>query len=401
MSPVPGVSAPRATLGDAFDPRGNSLNLLRLVFATMVLVGHSVGLGGYGSDHLGDVTTIGELAVFGFFAISGFLIAGSASTSAPRDYLRRRFLRIFPAFWVALAVTASVIAPLIYLLRPPLPGCGIDCYLTAEDGPFGYLWRNATLWIVQPAIAGTPADVVLPGVWNGSLWTLSYEFAAYLILLGLAIVGVLRRPRLLVGLTAAVWLVVTVLTVVPSLNAQVTVLTLPVVMRGSGLLPLFLTGACLWVLRGRIPDSGRLALGSAGLALVVFLLPIGASVPAFTLTSSVVAAPLLVYPVLWLGCHLPGHRVGRRNDYSYGIYVYAFPIQQALVALGVAAAWGLLGFTALTMVLTLGLAALSWHLIERPAMRLGRRRRAALRTGPAATARPSDTLPANSPPEAA
>lgn len=375
----------RRSLGEAFDPRANSLNLLRLIFAFVVLLDHCVYLGGFGKIDIGRTTTPGTLAVYGFFAISGFLIAGSAATSAPGRYLRKRFLRIFPAFWVVLIMTAAVIAPVSYLLAARPPGCGLDCYLTGPDGPVGYVLKNLGLWIVQPDIAATPSGVFLPGIWNGSLWTLAFEFGAYLVLLALALAGLLRRPPVVLVGTAVLLGVLVTFTVVPALHEGVTTFTYPVFTPALVLLPLFLTGSCLWLYRDRVPDSGWLAGALSALALVVLALPVGAQIPGYSFTTGPLAAPLLVYPVLWLGFHLPFVHIGRRHDLSYGVYLYAFPVQQGLAMAG-AAAWGLLGYTVATIVLVLACAAASWFLIERPAMRLGHRR--------PDTVRPATSVPA-------
>ncbi len=81
------------------------------------------------------------------------------------------------------------------------------------------------------------------------------------------------------------------------------------------------------------------------------------------------AAPFLVYPVLWLGIHLPLERVGTRNDYSYGIYIYAWPIQQFLAMWGVNH-WGYPAYVALTISITVPFAVASWWLVEKHALKL-------------------------------
>ena len=74
-------------IGTSFDPKSNSLNILRLVFAVVVIASHAIDLGGFGRDWIGTKTTIGTVAVYGFFAISGFLIAGSAERNGTGRYL--------------------------------------------------------------------------------------------------------------------------------------------------------------------------------------------------------------------------------------------------------------------------------------------------------------------------
>src|SRR5450631_493848 len=95
----------RPNIGQNYSPKRNSLNFLRMILALMVVVSH-VGLGGFRDPFLLNHTTIGIVAVYGFFGISGFLIAGSASRNGVGRYLWQRCLRILPGFWVCLAVTA-------------------------------------------------------------------------------------------------------------------------------------------------------------------------------------------------------------------------------------------------------------------------------------------------------
>jgi peptidoglycan/LPS O-acetylase OafA/YrhL len=100
-SPAPGTIAAR------LDLRSNSLNLVRLVLATAVIVSHAWPIGGFGDDPaIGDVN-LGHLAVGGFFAISGYLIAQSRLVNRPARYAAKRAMRILPGFWVCLLVTGS------------------------------------------------------------------------------------------------------------------------------------------------------------------------------------------------------------------------------------------------------------------------------------------------------
>ena len=99
----------RKAIGVALDPKRNSLNFLRLVLAFSVVYAHASELGWFGlHDVVVNDTGLGTIAVYGFFGISGYLIAGSASRNSVGRYLWQRFLRIFPAFWVCLVVTAFV-----------------------------------------------------------------------------------------------------------------------------------------------------------------------------------------------------------------------------------------------------------------------------------------------------
>jgi peptidoglycan/LPS O-acetylase OafA/YrhL len=320
------------TIGEAFQPRRNSLNFLRLVFAIAVMFSHSLTIGSFGSEVILGKTTLGTLAVYCFFCLSGYLIAGSATRNHVGRFLWQRVLRIFPAFWVCIIVTAFLFGPIgWYHMQPVLArNCGISCYLSESGGPFSYVFHNLWLQGHQGTIANTLHPGLFQDIWNGSLWTLFFEFLCYLMLAVLSVVGLLRHRLAIVALASVVWLTEIVITAIPSLNQHFNPSHNWDVMKMLTFVPIFLAGSLLYLYRDKIPDSGVLAAASTLLALLGLALPVGNHIPAFSLTSMDLTAVFLAYPLLWLGIHLPFHKVGARNDYSYGVYVYAFPVQQVL-----------------------------------------------------------------------
>jgi peptidoglycan/LPS O-acetylase OafA/YrhL len=331
-----------ATLRD-FPTRANSLNAIRLVLATLVIVSHAWPIGGFGGDPQVGRAALGQVAVAGFFAISGWLITQSRLRTGLPTYLRKRFLRIYPGFFVSLLVVAFVIAPVGAALGAGKWGLGAAAQHVAV---------NAGLLMQEYDVGATPSHVPYPGAWNGSLWTLFYEALCYLVV-GVAVTVVGRR-----GLTPFVgtcWVVTTGLATLTGLGGSAGLFV--------GLAPYFFAGATLYVLRERIPLDGRVAAGATGWVVAVLALD----------GSLVLAALPLAYLMLWLGAVLPLDRVGRVNDISYGVYIYAFPVQQ-LLALAGATAWGVGPYIALSILGTVPLAAASWFAVERPAQLLGRRR---------------------------
>ena len=222
------------------------------------------------------------------------------------------------------------------------------------------------------AIAGTPTNVPFSGIWNGSLWTLQYEFVCYLILGAMAVAGLLRRRFLVLVLTMTVWAVASYFTYSRTWFR-----------RGAlgfdearllGFVPLFLAGALLYLYRDRIPDSGWLAAGCTALFIASLWLPFGTSViyalaPSFT--AAVVSSVFLAYPMIWLGIHLPFHRVGAHNDYSYGTYIYAMPLQQLLATWNIQR-WGMPLFMTLSVGVTMPFAVASWWIVEKRFLKLRR-----------------------------
>ena len=131
---------------------------------------------------------------------------------------------------------------------------------------------------------------------------------------------------------------------------------------------IFLVGATIWLFRDRLPDSGWFALLSAAGFVGGLWLPTYGHAPAYYFSWPGVVAPLLAYPLLWLGAHLPLQRVGATNDYSYGIYIYAFPVG-VLLALWNVQRWGYVPFVLLNVLGMIPFAVGSWWLVERHALK--------------------------------
>jgi peptidoglycan/LPS O-acetylase OafA/YrhL len=239
----------RPTIDTAFDPRRNSLNFLRLALALAVIFSHSITIGGFGSEVIVHKTTLGTMAVYGFFGISGFLIARSAARRHVDRYLWQRFLRIFPAFWVCLFVTAFGfgLADWYHLNPVAAHRCGVSCYVSEPGGPWGYIVHNVWLRINQPDIAHTLRSSVFLSGSNGSLWSLFYEFLCYLMLAVFSLVGLLRRRGVVAAIAVGAWISEVVVTSVPHFNAAVNATNNWDLMNMLTLVPVFLAGSLLYL----------------------------------------------------------------------------------------------------------------------------------------------------------
>lgn len=351
------------TIGTSFSSRHNSLNFIRLVLASIVVVDHALGLGGFNDPF----AQFGPLAVYGFFGISGYLIAASADHNSVGRYLWQRGLRIFPAFWVCLLLTAFLFGLLAWLHQNS--GCGVSCYVREPLGPLDYIRQNFWLRIDQQTIANTLRGVPFGLAWNGSLWSLFYEFTCYLMLAVFAVCTLLRHRRIMALVAIAAWVTELIFTWNMSLNSQVNVFHLADATRFLQLVPIFLFGTLLYLYRDKVPDSMWLAAASALLVGLSFVIPLDGRDREFGLTLTNVFAPALAYLMIWLGIHLPLHKVGARNDYSYGVYIYGYPVTQLLAVWGVYH-WGVFGFTSSVFAVTAAFAVGSWWLIEKNALRL-------------------------------
>jgi peptidoglycan/LPS O-acetylase OafA/YrhL len=327
-----------ATIADRFDPRSNGITGLRLCLALCVLVMHAWPVVG-DRDPVnvvanGHIAGGGTLAVLAFFGLSGFLLMDSRRRVSTPVFLWHRGLRILPGYWVCIAAV-SLIVGWSYAAAAFLPWPGVG----------GYAW---------PGFAALPLDLV-----NASLWTLAPEITCYLVL-ALCPIRFLRY---------AVPLGIAYVVLGHEGEPQFGSLTFGLITWDIALA--FAVGAALNLARDWVPLHG----GLVGIALIGAGVSLGSSAQIY----GVVFA--MVYAAIWAAVRLP---VRWRADLSYGVYIYAFPVTQFAMLAGFGR-WGPIGLALVAAVVTLPLASLSWHLVERPAMsaRGWRIPRASRRTTPA------------------
>lgn len=328
----------------------NNLDALRLGLAVLVIFSHSyaLGLGSEATEPLHRLTrgqmSFGALAVDLFFVLSGYLITASAERSSSiGSYLGKRVRRIYPAFVINALVSVLFFAPLAHaMIRPPVVG---DVALqTLRLREFDY----------TGAFLANP----FPGAINGSLWSIQYEFWCYLGVALLAAAGLLRRRTWLFSSFVA--------SVAISLLWQVRGIVLGGKILGrilgspqlwARLLPLYLAGVVAYRYRDRIRLRGVGALVALVLLGVACLVPFGWTL-VFPFAGTYLALYLAFAPWLRL------EHAGRFGDFSYGTYLYAFPIAQLIMSrVGHRLApWKLF---ALATPLTIAAAMLSWFLVER------------------------------------
>lgn len=357
-------------LGQVFDPRNNALNAWRLVLASEVILWHSFPLTGHFVSNAPARQLLFSIGVDGFFAVSGFLVTSSwLRHPRVRDYSAARALRIFPGFYTCLAVTAFVIAPLSVAIQG-----GSATKLLSSKGPFEYVLMNCALLILKPDVGGTPRHIPSPGVWNVSLWTLIWEMFCYIAVAAFGVAGLLHRR----------WFLPTVMVLAAVSAAVLPPMTFPgawtIQQAVARFAMMFVAGALLNQFKDVIP--ARWSLVGLSLAIVA-----GASLmPDYR----VIGALPLAYAIIASGSLVHNKRLRLRTDLSYGVYIYAFPMQQLLIVCGVGVLAPLAFFPVATLA-TLPMAALSWFLVEKPALSLKSRllRKPAAVPQPAALEEPS------------
>lgn len=337
-------------LGQVFDPRNNALNAFRLALAVSVILLHSFPLTtGRNVPFAPARQLLGSVGVDGFFAISGFLITASwLRHPRVRDYFLARGLRILPGLWVCLAVTAFVIAPIGVAVQG-----GSARKLLLSTAPIEYVVENSAVVLVKLGVGGTPSGIPWPGYWDASLWTLMWEVFCYIAVACFGVVGLLTRRWFLPALMA---LAVFWAALLPPWEFLGSVTWEMVAARFA---LMFLAGALLHQFRNVIPARWSLVAVSVVVVLAASQLP----------DYRVVGAIPLAYAIIVSGALIHNERLRLRTDLSYGVYIYAFPIQQLLVICGLAAMNPLVFFV-LATIATLPVAALSWFLVEKRAMAL-------------------------------
>jgi peptidoglycan/LPS O-acetylase OafA/YrhL len=282
-----------------------------------------------------------------FFGLSGFLVAGSAlRTRALLPFITFRVLRIVPALAVEVTLSALLLGPLVTAL--PLPA-----YFS--DPALYHYFGNIVGW-VHFHLPGVFLTNPRPDIVNQNLWTLHPELGCYALMAALMASRLVysRRAMTIVFAAFSIGLI--------AWDLGVESLQLNGNFGRAVLVWSFVAGITAFHWRDHLPVSRGLALASAALAYGLLRTP----------GLNLLALFPIIYLMVWLGVqHFPRIELLQRGDYSYGIYLYGYPIQQTLVFLfpGLREWW--LVFPVAAM-LTLLFAMLSWHGIEKPALRLKR-----------------------------
>ena len=296
---------------------------------------------------------MGPLGVYIFFAISGYLVAQSWQRDpSVLRFLAKRALRIFPGLLVCTVLSVLVLGPWLTTLD-------MATYWRNEHTR-GY-FTNVALYMTYH-LPGVFAQNKLPHAVNGSLWSLPVEFFMYLLLALLGLMGTWFQNQKwgvwLTGLVTISFMALVAVWALPSTEALVVYRT------DLRQIPLcgvyFMVGASLF----QFNLSKYFNLSNVVLAVVLWLC-LSREPQLFTMASWV------VLPFVVLAFGLSRHTWLSRwhqRDYSYGIYIYAFPVQQTVVSF-----WPqmpLAAYLLSTFVITVALAATSWHFVEKPALKL-------------------------------
>lgn len=329
---------------------GNSYDAIRMLAAASVLVSHHFALTGQPEPALGTIHSLGGVAVLVFFSLSGYLVTQSwqADPHAWR-FLVRRALRIWPALALLCVLTVFVLGPVATAL--PLA----DYFTTPGTWKYFHTLRMKIIHVLPGVFEANPKS----GMVNGSLWTIPIEVRCYLAVALLGLLGLLRWRWLVpaVAAMAALWFIGIA---TPEILGKRSYAREMFIFFFSGSALCFLQR--FWQARPWHWLAACLAAALASLLLGRAYLALLCSLPYLVVWGGSLPLPIL-------------RHAGRWGDPSYGIYLYAFPIQQWLIAEHLPRL-GFAGSMALALALTAGMAYLSWHLLEKHALRLKPRNRA-------------------------
>ncbi|MBX5204157.1 acyltransferase [Rhizobium sp. NZLR1] len=333
-----------------------NFNMIRLVAASTVIFSHAFLISEKTSANepferlLGEVNILGLFGVYVFFISSGFLVTQSAQFGSAGGFLWRRALRIYPAFIVCTLLSVYVLGALYsplgvsgYLLKSLHMKTTLHSLLNPN---FGMTLPHVQFY--DPAISWLATSV------NGSLWTIGQEIFCYLIVAGLMVIGLLRAP--IMALALAVGVTWQLFFDHPWPNIRfLTDFTF--------IAPYFFCGSLLWFAMEKRQPNIVLALifVALGMLCLVFW-------PGYLYGRMLFAYPL-VYIATSPVIRLP--TLERLGDASYGTYLYGWPVEQMMNhALGQYSTWWAVFALSLPTAWLLGW--LSWHLLEKRALRLKR-----------------------------
>lgn len=333
----------------------NAFDLLRVILALLVLISHGYLLTGRGNEPL-DVfskrqTNLSEIGVMGFFSLSGYLITSSFDRSSNiLRYLKNRFLRIFPGYWVCLIITAFIIAPSIfYINNKTLTGFSFK----GADSSLSFIYSNSLLSIKQWSIGNVLQSSVYQDSINGSLWSLFPEALCYLLTIVLGVFGLLNKNKPVFLLLLVFVYIIYVVNINPTTQFGPTFLILS---NARKLYTCYLCGMCLYIFRDQfvIDVKGLLFILLSSITLLKF-------------GGFLIIAPMALAILIIKG--FSTFQTSIKYDISYGLYIYAFPVEQ-LMYKAVPQSFSFPLYIMLCILLTGIMGFLSFIAIERPFLRL-------------------------------
>ena len=311
------------TLEEKYDRKNNIFDYIRILLAIAVIVAHCYTLF-FGAGVTDPITqkilcteSLGGFAVCGFFILSGFMITQSKINSkSNKEFILKRIIRIFPALIVMLLLTVFVLGPIVY------------------NGNISDYFKNSTVWkyLIQNinlfgntaySIEGVFENNPYPSAINGSLWSLKHEFIAYLVLIVLSCCSMLKNKKAMLGITTvSVLIYILNINLSPIFSFLNNIGVVAEISQFVKLIMYFLIGATIYLYKDKIKMNFKYFI----FACIILLLGISLNATKYVLILT------LPYILMYIGTFkFKRNLLGEIGDFSYGLYIYAFPIQQLIV----------------------------------------------------------------------
>lgn len=339
--------------------RNNSLNLLRLFFATFVLIVHSFPIMSVNNNLPAVVNYILSLAVPCFFVVSGYLITASAIKNDFKTFMKKRLARIYPAYFVCIFLTVVLFAPLAFFIS--FGYFDISDYLNQNPSPIVFLLYNLPLWLLKTNI-GNILSIIPFNNWNGSVWTLIFEFCCYiaifLIIYALTKFNI-KKENFIKIIFSGYLLLILISFFYP--ENDIPLIGLNYIIYAVFLFSIFLGGAIVYLIKDKLVFSYKFFFLS-----LTFCVTVMAILPDYW-AIEICAIPL-TYIILFISLALKSPKFIQENDISYGVYIYGWPIQCVIACFLtvnkiIIDIWL---YIVICFIITACFALISWFLLERP-----------------------------------
>ena len=337
--------------------RDNSLNLLRLIFAILVLVGHGYFIPNFEYNLPQPVIYLITLAVPLFFVVSGYVITGSAIKNSFKTFLIKRFARIYPGYFVSSVMVVLLFAPITYALIHH--GFDINSYFSLNPSPIDYLLNCMVFDILTPI--GNILTTIQVNGWNTSTWTLFYEILCYLLI---GIVMFLLKKLKLKNYTKIIiflYLFMIFCSFIIPRPENPPANFVEEIAYFINFSAIFLGGSILYLIKDKLVFNKKYLILSLIFCIIIMTLLNNG------FATEICAIPM-TYIVLYLAINLKSPKFIQKNDISYGIYIYSWPIQIVLTCYYKLynPNMNVLEFGIISLIIAMAFGLFSWYVVEKP-----------------------------------
>ncbi|MBA0178167.1 acyltransferase [Pectobacterium carotovorum] len=329
----------------------NIFDIIRHVAAVMVIYSHHFALYGMKEPSFFGVGSFGSCAVLIFFSISGYLISQSFIRSKSIfEYAKKRFLRVYPGLAVCLIFT-------IYICGGLLGRDDFFNWISSLEAIKTYL---RVMFLTGVGVVGVQPEgmnfftnnYILRNTMNGSVWTLFFEVFDYIAIV--IALSLFKKHNIGVFLL----LICSVILQIICIHYGITKLAF----RATSLFTIpFTFGALLFIYKDKWMNCNKVKFSMLFFSLLIMYLSIDNEILSKTIYPIAVCYVTILFGFCFKDVLIKG-----RFDFSYGIYIYAFPIQQVIIN---ETSIGFFFSLTLSVVLTTIMASISWFFVEKPMLK--------------------------------